>query len=59
MRGLGTDHVISGPIRSLKKTGTNGANKQTDKHGNYMTEWAQWGQFSENSKTAAKNSIWF
>ena len=39
MRGLGTDHVISGPMRGLKK--------YTDGHGVSITELAQWGQFSE------------
>ena len=28
----GTDHVISGPMRGLKKTASDGANKQTDTH---------------------------
>ena len=53
MRGLGTDHVISGPMRGLKKTASNGADKQThrhtDGHGDSMTELALWGRFSENS----------
>ena len=39
-----------GPMRGLKKTAPNGANRQTDthRHGNSMTESAQWDQFSEN-----------
>ena len=51
MRGLGTDHGISGPMRGLKKTASNGANKQTDRttdgHGDSMTESTQCGRFSE------------
>ena len=42
MRGLGSDHVISGPMRSLKKTAPVGANRQTeqqtDRQGNSITE---------------------
>ena len=30
MRGLGTDHVISGPMKGLKKTSSDGANGQMD-----------------------------
>ena len=49
MRGLGTDHVISGPMKGIKKkTASDGANRQTDGHGHSMTESAQWGQCSEN-----------
>ena len=52
MRGLGTDHVISGPMRGLKKTASDGANKQTNRqtsgHRDSMTESAQLGRFSEN-----------
>ena len=48
MRGLGTDHAISGPMRGLKKLHTMAqTDKQTDNHGHSMTELAQWGQFSE------------
>ena len=47
MRGLGTDLVISGPMRGLKETASHGANRQTDGHGDSMTESAQWGRFSE------------
>ena len=31
MRGLGTDHVISGPMKGLKTTASDGVNKQTDR----------------------------
>ena len=52
MKGLGTDHVISGPMRGLEKTASDGAdkhtNRQTHGHCNFMTELAQWGRFSEN-----------
>ena len=52
-RDKGTDHVISGPIRVLKKNASNGANRQTntqtDGHRNSMSESTQWGRFSENS----------
>ena len=45
MRGQETDHVISGPIRDLKKTASNGADRQTqtqtDGHRNSMTDPAQ------------------
>ena len=55
MKGLGTDHVISGPMRGLKKTVSDGANKQTnrqtDGHRNSMTESAQWGRFSEQFRS--------
>ena len=48
MRGLGTDHVISGPMRGLKNTASNGADRQTSGHRNSMTESTQWGRFCEN-----------
>ena len=48
MRGLGTDNMISGPMRGLGKNCTRWhkqknrqTNKQTDGHGNSMTELAQ------------------
>ena len=51
MGGLGTDNVISRPMRDVKKTAPNGANRQTDKqtdgHGNSLTKSTQWGRFSE------------
>ena len=54
--GPETDHVISGPMRGLRKTASDDANKHTNKHTNRqtvghrdsMTESAQWGRFSEN-----------
>ena len=50
--GPGTDHVMSGPMRGLKKTAPDGADRQTDKekhgHGNSMTNLAKWGQVGEN-----------
>ena len=50
MRGLGTNHVISGQMRGIKKT--DNANKQTYRqtsgHRDSMTESAQWGRLSEN-----------
>ena len=41
----GTDHVISGPIRSLKKKLLPMAQTdiQTERHGDSMTESPQWG----------------
>ena len=48
MRSLGTDHVISGPMKCLKKTASDGADRQNHGHGDSMTELAQWGRFSEN-----------
>ena len=50
MRGLGTDHVISGQMRGLKKLHPMAeTHRHTDRHGNSMTESAQWGRFSENN----------
>ena len=46
MRGLGTDHVISGPMRGLENNCIQWRTKtvrHTDGHGNSMTELAQWG----------------
>ena len=49
MRGLGTDHVIVGPMRGLKKMHPMAqTNRQTSGHRDSMTESAQWGRFSEN-----------
>ena len=45
MRGLVTDHVISGPMRGLTKNcirWRKQTDKQTDRHGDSMTESAQW-----------------
>ena len=43
MRGLGTDHVISGPKRGQQKTASDGAHTQTTEgHTNLETESAQW-----------------
>ena len=50
MRGLGTDHVISGPIRGLEKNcipWRRETNKQTSGHCDSMTDPAQWGRVSE------------
>ena len=49
MRGLGTDYVISGPMRGLKKLLSMAqTDQQTDRHGDYMTESVKWDRFSEN-----------
>ena len=44
----GTDHVISGPMRGLQKTASDGAERQTNTqtggHCNSVTELAQWGR---------------
>ena len=46
---LRTEHVISGPMRGLKKLNLMAqTHKQTDGHGDSMTESAQWGRFSDN-----------
>ena len=37
MRGLGTKHVISGPMRGLKKTASYSANPHTGVHCNSKT----------------------
>ena len=39
-------------MRGLKKTATDGTEPQTDRHGNSMTELAQWGKFCENTATS-------
>ena len=61
----GTDHVISGPMRGLKKhcirwrRHTN-KHTHTDGHCNSMTESAQWGRFSEKTIHRSKsNPIYF
>ena len=42
IRGLQTDHVISGQMRGLKKLNPMAqTNRQTDGHGNSMTELAK------------------
>ena len=50
----GNDHVTSEPMRGLKKTAPDGADRQKDTqthgHGNSITELAQWGRFNENTK---------
>ena len=38
MRGQETDHVISEPLRGLKKTASDGADRQTSGHRDSMTE---------------------
>ena len=45
----GTDHAISWAIKGLKKNCTRWC-RQTDRHGDSMTESAHWGRFSENAK---------
>ena len=51
MRRLGTDHLISGPMRGLKKAASVGANRQIhrqiDGYFDTMTESAQWGRLRE------------
>ena len=42
MRGLGNDHVISGPIRGLQKNSSDGAHRHTDRHCDSTTEKAWW-----------------
>ena len=37
MRGQETDHVISGPIKGLKKNASDGANKLTDRQTDIAT----------------------
>ena len=41
MRGLGTDHVISGPTRGIEITHGEGTYRQTNGHCNYKTDSAQ------------------
>ena len=48
------DHVTSELMKGLKN-GTSGANIQTDGHGDFMTESAQLGLFSENM---TQSSTW-
>ena len=45
MRGLVTDHVISGPMRGFKKCIQ--WRTRTNRYGDTMTQSTQWGQFSE------------
>ena len=63
MRGLGTDHVISGPMRGLEKNSIRWRKQKdtnTDGHGDSMTDPAQWGRVSENlSLTFSKNKDLF
>ena len=48
MRGMGTDHVISGPMRGLKKTASDAANRQISGHCDSMTESAKWADSVKN-----------
>ena len=49
-KGPGTDHVISGPMRGLKKLQQMAqTDTHTDGHRNSMTKSAQWGRFIENT----------
>ena len=59
MRGLGNDHVISGPTRGLTKNASDGANRHTDGHGDSMTESTQWGRYSENLALLKPPSVFF
>ena len=46
----GTDHVMSGPMRGLQKNCTRWrgtTEPHPDRHGDFMTESAQWSRFSE------------
>ena len=45
MRGLGTDHVISGPMRGLKKFTL--WRKQTNRQTDMATQWLNWPSVSE------------
>ena len=47
--GPGTDHVFTGPMRSLKKTAPDGTHKHTDGHGDSMTNSAQRDRVGENA----------
>ena len=52
MKGLGTDHVIQGPMRGLNINCIRWRKqtiRQKDGHGDSMTESAQWGRFGENT----------
>ena len=53
MRGLETDHVISGPMRGLKKCIGNGhqTDRQTDRHVDSMTDPAQRAELSLTIQT--------
>ena len=42
MRGMGTDHVISGPIRGIRWCRQTNRHAEADRHGNSMTESAKW-----------------
>ena len=58
MGGLGSGHVTCGPMGGLQKNCTQWhkqTNKQTDGHGDSMTESAQWAN-SVKTKSQTKNS---
>ena len=64
MRGLGTDHVISGPMRGLKKTASDGANRQTNRQTDMATLWLnrpsgpiQWKYMSGHCNNKKKSRI--
>ena len=51
IRGLELIMWSQGKWGASKKTASNGANRQTDRHRDSMTESAQWGRFSKNPTT--------
>ena len=54
MRGLGSDHVISGPMRSLGKKciqWRTQTDKHTGGHGNSKTESSRWADLVKMVKT--------
>ena len=52
-----TDNAISRPMRGLKKLHPMAqTSRHPDGHGDYMTESAQWGQFSEKKREKNQNS---
>ena len=58
MRGLGTDHVISGPMTGFKKLHVRAqTDNHIDGHGDSMTESAPWGPFSEKNGLTTKYLI--
>ena len=60
MRGLGTDHVIPGPMRGLEKNCIRWhkrTDRQTDRHRDSKTELAQWADSVKRFKAENTNHI--
>ena len=59
MRGLGTDHVISGPMRGLEKNCI-WWHEQTDRRTRWLYDWiAQLGRFSEKEADTSSEMFFY